>query len=81
LGSYLTTDLSNDRDITMRIRSKARQQIGALTNYFLNKAVDLHTKTMIFLAIPVNNVLHGCESWSLKADHIQKLGVFYHHWI
>jgi hypothetical protein len=77
LGSFLTTDLSDDRD-TVRIR-KATQQVGGLTNFFLNKPVDLFTKKLIFLAIPVNTVLpHGCESWVLKAQHINKLQVFFH---
>jgi hypothetical protein len=38
LGSILTTDLSDDRDITVRIR-KGMQQVGALTALFRNKAV------------------------------------------
>jgi hypothetical protein len=38
LGSYLTTDLCNDPDITVCIR-KPTQQVGALTNFFSNKAV------------------------------------------
>jgi hypothetical protein len=78
LGSFLTTDLSDDRDITVRIR-KATQQVGGLTNFFLNKAVELFTKKLIFLAIPVNTVLYGYESWALKAQHISnKLRVFFH---
>jgi hypothetical protein len=77
LGSFLTTHLSNDRDITIRIR-KATQKVRGLTNFFLNKAVDLFTNKLIFLAIPVNTVLRGCESWALKAQHINKLQVFFH---
>ena len=76
-GSFLTADLSDDRDITVRTH-KSTQQVGGLTNFFLNKAVDLFTKKLIFLAIPVNTVLHGCESWALKAQHINKLQVFFH---
>jgi hypothetical protein len=33
---------------------------------------------MIFLAIPVSTVLHGCESWARNAQHINKLQVFFH---
>ena len=35
-------------------------------------------KRQIFLAIPVNTVLYGCETWTLKADHRRKLTSFYH---
>ena len=66
-----------DDDITVRIR-KATQQVGGLMNFFLNKDVDHFTKKLIFLAYPVNTVLHGCESWALKAQHINKLQVFFH---
>jgi hypothetical protein len=76
-GSFLTADLSDDRDITVRTH-KSTQQVGGLTNFFLNKAVDLFTKKLIFLAISVNAVLHGCESWALTAQHINKLQVFFH---
>ncbi len=44
------------------------KQIGALIPFFRNKAIDMATKRQTFLAIPVNTVLFGCESWALKAD-------------
>ncbi len=67
LGRILTTGLSDDRDITVRIR-KGVQQVGDLMPFFRNKAVDRDTKRPIFLAIPVNNVPYGCEFWALEAD-------------
>jgi hypothetical protein len=54
------------------------QQVGALTSFFRNKAVDMDTKRQIFLAIPANTALYGCESWALKAHHRRKLTSFYH---
>jgi hypothetical protein len=56
------------------------QETGSLTNFFRDKAVDVSTKKLIFVAIPVNTVLHGCEYWVLKTEHtMRKLGVCYHH--
>jgi hypothetical protein len=78
LGSFLTTGLSDDQDITVRIRKATQQQVEGSTNFFVSKAADLFTKKMIFLAILVSTILHGCESWALKAQHINKLQVFFH---
>jgi hypothetical protein len=33
---------------------------------------------MILLAIPVNAVLYGCESWSLKKELMDEISTFYH---
>jgi hypothetical protein len=72
VGYYLTaSNLGDDQDILIRIH-KAAQQVGALTCLLLrNKAVGVFTKCLSFLVIvPVNTILHGCESWALKAEHL-----------
>jgi hypothetical protein len=52
LGSIITADLSDDRDIAVRVM-KATQQVGALTCFFHIEAVGVFTERLIFLAIPV----------------------------
>jgi hypothetical protein len=39
--SYLSNNISDDQDITVRIHKASTQQAGALTNFFRNKAVDV----------------------------------------
>jgi flagellar biosynthesis GTPase FlhF len=43
-----------------------------------NPYADLHAKKQIFLAIPANLLLWGCETWALRQSQIDKLNVFWH---
>ena len=79
LGSRLTPSLTDDTDVDTRIRL-ASNQMGAMTNFFRSCA-DLHTKRSIFLSIPVNTLLYGCESWALTAELEKKISTCYHKWI
>ncbi|EJK48921.1 hypothetical protein THAOC_32244 [Thalassiosira oceanica] len=69
LGSFISYNLRDDFDIVdLRIK-KAGQAMGALKHFFNNKHVDTYTKHLIFKAIPLNLLLWGCETWSLREDH------------
>jgi hypothetical protein len=77
LGSYISFDLTDDMDIKNRI-TKANQAMGALRHVWRNPYADLKAKKLVFLAIPANLLLWGCETWALRQSHIGKLNVFWH---
>ena len=77
LGSHVSFDLTDDIDIANRI-TKASQAMAALRHLWRNPYVDLRAKKLIFLAIPANLLLWGCETWALRQSHIDRLNVFLH---
>jgi hypothetical protein len=77
LGSQIYFDLRDNFDIDKRV-SKASQMMGAMKNVWDNVYINLYTKYLFFLAIPVNLLLWGCETWALKSESIKKLNVFVH---
>ena len=77
LGTTITGDLREDTEIKTRI-SKASQSMGALRDFFRNKYVNLRTKFLIYLAIPINIALWGCESWALTQALTDRLSAFHH---
>eukprot|EP00978_Attheya_sp_CCMP212_P010941 scaffold26612_cov56-Attheya_sp.AAC.9 len=77
LGLTTITSLLNDSiDIDVRI-SQASKAMGALRKYFRYKQVSLTAKRLIYLAIPINLVLWGAESWVISGKSIEKLSVFH----
>jgi len=77
LGSFISFDLTDDKDIKNRI-TKANQAMGALRHFWRNPYADLKAKKLIFLAIPANLLLWGCETWALRQSHIDRLNAFWH---
>jgi len=77
LGTTIAADLREDTEIKLRI-SKAAQSMGALREFFKNEHVNLRTKHLIYLAIPVNILLWGCESWGCAKSHMKKVAAFHH---
>jgi hypothetical protein len=77
LGSMIYFDLRDDFDIGKRV-SKASQMMGAMKNVWDDVYIDMYTKYLFFLAIPVNLLLWGCETWALKEESTRKLDVFIH---
>ena len=76
LGSRFIPLLNDDLDIELRLQ-QATAQVNCLSKFW-NSSTDMETKRMIFLAIPVNTALYGCESWGLTERHKGKLTAFYH---
>ena len=72
LGTHLHFTLIDDFDIEIRM-NKANQAFGAMRKFFEREEVDLFTKYLIFLAIHINILLWGVESWALHTNHIKKL--------
>ena len=64
LGIYFFYNLDDYTDITSRIK-KASQAMGALNCFWDSDHVDIGAKVLIYLAIPVNLLLWGYQSWAL----------------
>ena len=64
LGSLIFYDLDDTYDINSRIK-KANQAIGVLKFFWLSEKVDLLSKYLIYMAIPLNLLLWDFESWKL----------------
>ena len=77
LGTLISFDLRDDKDIEKRI-SKASQMVGALKNVWDDEFVDKKTKYLFFLAIPINLLMWGCETWALKESSVKAIDVFIH---
>ncbi len=46
---------------------------GGLKVFFDRKEVRLQSKFMVFMALPINFLLWGCESWAVCKYHLNKL--------
>ena len=64
LGSVINFLLYDKEDIDQRI-TKANKAMGALKHFWRSDKVDTHAKYLIYMAIPLNLLLWGCESWAL----------------
>ena len=49
-----------------------------LKNIWEDPHVDLHSKYMFFVAMPLSKLRWGCESWALKQTSIDDIDVFLH---
>eukprot|EP00978_Attheya_sp_CCMP212_P043112 scaffold275595_cov30-Attheya_sp.AAC.2 len=76
LGSLITSEPNDAVDVEARI-AQANKAMGALRDYFKCKQVSLKAKRMIYLAILINLVLWGDESWALTETSMRKLSVFH----
>ena len=77
LGSFISYHMRDDYDIEKRIAAGSKA-MGALSGFWNNDHGDMFHKYRIFMAIPVNLLLWGCESWALKEASLNKLDVFLH---
>jgi hypothetical protein len=77
LGSLISYNLRDDDDITARIAA-ANASMGALKELWRNPHLDMYNKYLLFRAIPMNLLLWGAETWSLRKSHLDKLEVFLH---
>ncbi|KAL7546562.1 hypothetical protein ACHAWF_009889 [Thalassiosira exigua] len=53
LGSWITYNLRDDKDIDMRIAA-ASKAMSALNGFFSRKEIALESKYAVFMAIPIN---------------------------
>ena len=77
LGSFISFGLCDDYDIEKRVTA-ATQSMGALKNVWDSPHLDIWSKYLLFRAIPMNLLLWGCETWSMRKTLSNKLEVFLH---
>ena len=77
LGSLINYSLRDNDDITARIAS-ATAAMGALKEVWRNPHLDVYNKYLLFQAIPMNLLLWGAKTWSLRKSQLDQLEVFLH---
>jgi hypothetical protein len=77
LGSLINYSLRDDDVITARIASTTAA-MGALKDVWRNPHLDIYNKYLLFRAIPMNLLLWGAETWSLRKTQLDELEVFLH---
>jgi hypothetical protein len=64
-GSFISFSLCDNYDIKKRVTA-ATQSTGALKNVCDSPHLDIWSKYLLFRAIPMNLLLWGCETWSMR---------------
>jgi hypothetical protein len=75
--ALISYNLRNDGDITSQLAA-ANASMGKLKEVWHNPHLDVYNKYLLFCAIPMNLLLWGAETWSLRKLHLDKLEVFLH---
>jgi hypothetical protein len=70
-------NLCDDDDVTAWIGA-AKASMGAIKEVWRNKHLNTYSEYLLFHVIPMNLLLWGCETWSLRQSHLDKLEVFLH---
>ena len=77
LGSTISNDASIDLEITGRI-AKATSAFGRLyKRLWANRNIRLDTKISVYKASVLTTLLYGCETWTLRKQHIHHLEKFH----
>ena len=76
LGTNITPDLDETFDIDTRITA-AKQAWHSMKSVLMNKNIDKDIRKKLYMAIPVNILLWGCNSWALSSSHLKKLAAFH----
>jgi len=77
LGSLINYSLRDDNHITARI-SSTTAAMGALKETWHNPHLGIYNKYLLLRAIPMNLLLWGAETWSLRKSPLDQLEVFLH---
>jgi hypothetical protein len=77
LGSYVSFCLCDNYDIDKRIAA-ASQAMGALKTMWDSRHLELWNKYLLVQSTPMNILLWGCETWSMRKALANKLEVFLH---
>ena len=77
LGSYMSYSLQDDYDIDARLAA-VNASMGSLSKFLTDASVNNRRKYLIFLDVPINMLLWGCEIWALRTSLLKKLEVFLH---
>jgi len=65
LSSLISYNLRNNEDNTAQVAA-ATASMGALKEVCQNTHHNIYSKNLLFWVIPMNLVLWGCETWSLR---------------
>ena len=77
LGSVISSDTSDTKDVTLRIK-KASNAFGALRKcIFASTNVKLELKALIYTSVILPILLYGCECWCLTESLNRKLRNFH----
>jgi alpha-galactosidase/6-phospho-beta-glucosidase family protein len=77
LGSKVTSKLRDSLDVKTRI-AIANSQMDQMKELFRYKDTLSGTTKFLYRALPLINVLWGCETWALKDEEKRMLEVFHH---
>ena len=82
LGTIISSNLSDDADISRRIQ-QASKAFGSLSaGVFCNqKYLSAKIRRRLFMAIVINLLLWGCETWALTKQQHQRLESCFNKWI
>ena len=79
--TYLGGNISRDGEITSEVTrriTRAARAFGCLrVPVFKNKDLSLATKRAVYRAVVLAVLLHGPETWTMKAVHIRRLNSFH----
>ena len=77
IGSFISYNLKDNFDISKRI-SKAFQNMRMLKNVCEDSHIDLYSKYLFFMAMPLHLLLWGCKSWAFNKSSSDDLNIFIH---
>jgi hypothetical protein len=77
LCSMVSYNLCDNQAITAQVGA-ATASMGALKEVWRNPLINTYSKYLLFQAIPMNLLLCGCETWSLRQSLLNKLDVYLH---
>ena len=82
LGTIISSDLRDRPDIDRRI-NQASKAFGSLrSSVFCNeKQLSPIIRRRLFMAIVVNLLLWGCETWALLSEDRNRLNVCFNKWV
>eukprot|EP00957_Ditylum_brightwellii_P124536 9491273-Ditylum_brightwellii.AAC.2 len=66
LGFVLSWDLDDCPDLKNRALQACKSLQAMIPKVFCNPTISLKVKRMLYMAIPMNLLLWGCEAWALK---------------
>jgi hypothetical protein len=75
--TFLSYNQCDADDITSRLAA-ANASMGRLKEVWRNPHPDTYNKYLLFCAIPINLLLWGAETWSLRKSQLDKREVFLH---
>ena len=77
LGTLTHFDLKDDKDVAERCK-KAWCIMGSMKHIWDCPCIEMKTKYLYFIAMPIGLLMWGCATWALRKDLEKKLSSFQH---